>query len=203
MGFTEWLSLFAISLVGAMSPGPSLAVVVKNTLGSGRISGILTSWAHAVGIGFYALFTMLGLAVVLKNNETLFHIISYAGALYLAWLGFKALRSSAGVVKTAEKGRALNYTQSMREGIMISLLNPKIGLFFIALFSQFVTPDVGLSGQIATVLTPFLTDGLWYTFIAFIISNPKILEKLRQKASIIDKITGILLILLAIKILFN
>lgn len=203
MGFAEWLSLFAISLVGAMSPGPSLAVVVKNTLGNGRLSGILTSWAHAFGIGFYALFTMLGLAVILKNNESVFNFISYAGALYLVWLGIKALRSNSKSVNLSKKGTQATYVQSMQDGLMISLLNPKIALFFIALFSQFITPDVGLGGQIATVLTPFLVDGLWYTLIAFILSNPKILEKLRQKASLLDKITGVLLILLAVKILFN
>lgn len=203
MGFAEWLSLFAISLVGAMSPGPSLAVVVKNTLGNGRLSGILTSWAHAFGIGFYALFTMLGLAVILKNNESVFNFISYAGALYLAWLGIKALRSNAKGVKLAQEGTKATHIESMRDGLMISLLNPKIALFFIALFSQFITPNVGLGGQVATVLTPFVVDGLWYTLIAFILSNPKILEKLRQKASLLDKITGILLILLAVKILFN
>lgn len=203
MGFTEWLSLFAISLVGAMSPGPSLAVVVKNSLSSGRVSGILTSWAHAVGIGFYALFTMLGLAVILKNNETIFNFISYAGAFYLAWLGIKALRSSGSSVKLSSKKDKTTHIQSMQDGLMISLLNPKIALFFIALFSQFITPRVGLGGQVATVLTPFLVDGLWYTLVAFILSNAKILENLRKKASLIDKATGILLILLALKIFFN
>lgn len=203
MDFFAWVSLFFICLLGAMSPGPSLAVVIKNTLANGKISGLLTSWAHAFGIGVYALLTMLGLAVILEQNPTLYRFISYGGALYLAWLGWNALRSRGGIANKIEKGETKAHLASMRDGILISILNPKIALFFIALFSQFITPDVGISGQIITVLTPFLTDGVWYSVVVLALLTPKILEKLRQNAAIIDKIIGVMLILLALKILLG
>lgn len=203
MTFTAWLSLLMVSILGAISPGPSLAVVAKNTLGGSKINGILTAWAHALGIGFYALMTVLGLAIVLKQFPVVFQVISYAGALYLAWIGYNALRSKGGVANKLQAGKATSYRQSMRDGLMISLLNPKIGLFFIALFSQFIHADVGLGGKIVTVFTPLLTDGLWYTLIALTLSHPKILSVLRSKAVWIDRLTGVILILLALRIVWG
>ena len=61
MTLTTWLSLLAISALGAMSPGPSLAMVVKHSLAGGRTNGIATAWAHASGIAIYAFITLIGL----------------------------------------------------------------------------------------------------------------------------------------------
>lgn len=202
MAFVDWLSLFAVALLGAASPGPSLAVVVKNTLNNGKTSGFLTAWSHASGIGIYAILTVFGLAILIKQNPIIFKFISYSGALYLIWLGIKALKSNGGTFKNGENGKRLTYIQSLRDGFLISLLNPKIGLFFIALFSQVMDEHMGLNGKIITLLTPFFTDGLWYTFVVMLISYGKILNVLRKNALWIDRITGIVLILVGLKIVF-
>lgn len=203
MSFADWLSLFAISILGAASPGPSLAVVVKNTLGADKLTGFVTSWAHALGIGVYAILTVFGLTIILKQTPWLFNIITYAGALYLAWLGYKALSSKGGIASKLEKGEKISLVEAARDGVIISLFNPKIALFFIALFSQFIHEDMDFTGKLITTVTPFLTDGLWYSFIVLILSHSKILEFLRQKASLIDKLTGIVFILIAFRIVIS
>jgi len=200
MTFTVWLSLFTISILGAMSPGPSLAMVTKHSLAGGRRNGISTAWAHASGIALYAFITLIGLAVLLHQSPVLFKTISYAGALYLAYLGFNGLRSKGGVAEKLHSGKAVSLTQSMREGFLISMLNPKIALFFIALFSQFVAVGDAFSSKAIIVLTPFMVDGLWYTFIAFVISSSAMLERLRSHAVFIDRLSGVVLILLAIRV---
>jgi len=216
MSFTAWLSLLAICCLGAMSPGPSLAMVVRHTLTGGRGKGIVCAWAHSIGIGLYALVTLLGLAVVLKQAPMLFNGIAIIGALYLAWMGIKALGSKGGIADKldAENGsdsasstdspaghsRVATLTAA-RDGLAISLFNPKIILFFLALFSQFVMAAESLFGQSLIVFTPLLIDGLWYTFIALVLSHPLVLPKLRAKAAIIDKLSGVVLILLAIRVI--
>ncbi len=200
MTLATWLSLLTISLLGAMSPGPSLAMVAKHSLAGGRSNGISTAWAHALGIAFYAFITLFGLAVLLEQSPLLFKSLSYAGALYLAYLGFNALRSKGGVAEKLKSGKSVSIGQSAREGLLISLLNPKIGLFFIALFSQFIALGNGLSSNAIIVLTPFLVDGLWYTLIAIIISSSKWLDTLRYRAVIIDRLSGIVLLALAIRV---
>ncbi|EKO3390882.1 LysE family translocator [Vibrio fluvialis] len=203
MTFTVWLSLFTICILGAMSPGPSLAMVAKHSLAGGRKNGLATAWAHAFGIGVYAFITLIGLAVVLHQSPLLFKTISYAGAFYLAYLGLNALRSKGGVAAKLESGESVSVWQSAREGLMISLLSPKIALFFIALFSQFVAVDNEFSSKALIVVTPFVVDGLWYTFITFLLSSPRLLDKLRARAVLIDRLSGVVLIALALRVVMT
>ncbi|MCW8332137.1 LysE family translocator [Photobacterium sp. SDRW27] len=200
MTFSIWLSLLMISILGAMSPGPSLAMVAKHSLAGGRLHGVVTSWAHACGVGFYALLTLLGLAVLLQQSPTVFSVITYAGAAYLAYLGVNALRSKGGVAAKLAAGEPASLLEAARDGLMISLLNPKLALFFIALFSQFVAVGTEMTSRAVIVATPLLVDGLWYTLIAFVLSNPKVLDKLRLKAQLIDRLSGVVLILLALRV---
>lgn len=203
MSVTVWLSLFTICLLGAMSPGPSLAIVVKHSLAGGRMNGLATAWAHATGIAIYALVTLIGLSALLNQHPMLFTGISYIGAGYLAYLGVMALKSQGGVAAKLESGEKVSVLQSAKEGFLISLTSPKIMLFFTALFSQFVAVGSEFSSRALVVITPYLVDGLWYTLIALMLSSPLFLEKLRNKAVIIDRLSGLVLIALAIRVVWS
>ena len=203
MTFTVWLSLFTICILGAMSPGPSLAMVSKHSLAGGRLNGLAAAWAHAIGIGIYAFITLIGLAVVLQQSPLLFKTISYAGAAYLAYLGYNALRSKGGVAARLESGERTSIWQSAKEGFLISLLSPKIALFFIALFSQFVAVGDSVAAKGLIVLTPLVVDGLWYTLITFLLSSPRLIDKIRSKALLIDRLSGAVLILLAVRVILT
>lgn len=203
MTFTVWLSLFTICILGAMSPGPSLAMVAKHSLAGGRLNGLAAAWAHAIGIGIYAFITLIGLAVVLQQSPLLFKTISYAGAAYLAYLGYNALRSKGGVAARLESGEQTSIWQSAKEGFLISLLSPKIALFFIALFSQFVAVGDSVAAKGLIVLTPLVVDGLWYTLITFLLSSPRLIDRIRSKALLIDRLSGAVLILLAVRVILT
>jgi threonine/homoserine/homoserine lactone efflux protein len=178
-------------------------MVAKHSLAGGRINGLATAWAHALGIGIYAFVTIIGLAVVLQQSPLLFRSISYAGAAYLAYLGLNALRSQGGVAAKLESGEQTSVWQSAREGFLISLLSPKIALFFIALFSQFVAVGDSLGAKSVIVLTPLVVDGLWYTLITFLLSSPRLIDKIRSKARLIDQLSGVVLILLALRVVLT
>ncbi|MCK8044541.1 LysE family translocator [Shewanella sp. 1CM18E] len=201
MTFSAWLGLLAICCLGAMSPGPSLAMVVRHTLGGGRGKGIICAWAHSIGIGVYALLTLLGLAVLLKQAPMVFNGIAIIGALYLAYMGIQALRSKGGMSDKLAAGESTDALTAARDGLAISLFNPKIMLFFLALFSQFVMVADNMTGKALIVLTPLIVDGLWYTLIALILSHSAVLPKLREKSALIDKLSGVVLILLAVRVI--
>ena len=203
MTLTVWLSLFTICILGAMSPGPSLAMVAKHSLAGGRKNGLAAAWAHAFGIGVYAFITIIGLAVLLQQSPLLFKGISYAGAAYLAYLGVNALRSKGGVAAKLEGGEPVTYMQSAREAFLISILSPKIALFFIALFSQFVALGNELVNKVIIVSTPLIVDGLWYTFITLVLSSPLIVDRIRSQAQLIDRLSGVVLILLAARVVWT
>ncbi|QIR13736.1 LysE family translocator [Shewanella aestuarii] len=201
MSFSSWLGLLAICCLGAMSPGPSLTMVVRHTLGGSRLHGIVCAWAHSIGIGVYALVTLLGLAAVLKASPLLFNGIALVGALYLAWMGIQALGSKGGMQQKLQAGNKTSMWIAARDGIAISLFNPKILLFFLALFSQFVLAAETIEGKALIVMTPLVMDGLWYSLIAIILSHSAILPKLREKALWIDRLSGLVLIALAIRVI--
>lgn len=203
MTLTIWLSLLLICLLGAASPGPSLAMVMRHTLSRGAIAGLICAWAHAIGIALYALLTLMGLALALQQSPVLFNALTLAGAGYLGWLGWQALQSNGTSQTYANKAQVVSYWRAATDGLAISLFNPKILLFFLALFSQFVTAADNHTGRILLLATPALVDGLWYSLIALTLSRPGIVSRLRHHSALIDKLSGIVLILLALRVIYT
>lgn len=199
MPFTLWLSLAAICAMGAMSPGPSLALVLRHTLGGGRLSGMTAAIFHTFGVGFYALLTVWGLGALITRFPLLFQLLTWGGAAYLAWLGIKALRAGkAGALQP--NAIATTQGQAAKEGVLVALGNPKLILFFVALLSQFVTPDMSALAKVIIVLTAMIIDGGWYVLVAAVLSHSKILPWLQQHAHWINRVTGVLLIALALRV---
>lgn len=199
MTILVFLTLFSVSLLGAMAPGPSLAVVTKHALSGGRKNGIATAWAHASGVLVYAVLTSLGLATLLEHYPLLFKTLTVLGAAYLAYLGVRSLLSKGGLQAQIQSGKKASAWKAAGDGITISLLNPKIALFFIALFSQFIAVADNMAETTLIVVTPAIIDALWYTLVAFVLSSSAVVDRVQRKAAIIDKLTGGVLILLAVK----
>lgn len=202
MEFTAWLSLASICLMGAMSPGPSFIVVLKHTLAGGRINGVLTSIAHGIGVAMYATLTVIGLAIIIESTPWLFNLIKYAGVILLVWLAFKALTSKTSFAKTIEQKKEVTMRESFWEGLMIAFLNPKLAVFFLALFSQLVDGQASWQQNVIMVGTVSGIDTLWYCLIAIILSQSIILTKLKNNIHIVEKVTGIALLAVAARIAF-
>ncbi|WP_319783008.1 LysE family translocator [Oceanisphaera sp. IT1-181] len=199
MEFSSWLALVAICVVGAMSPGPSLAVVMRNTIRGGRSHGVLTAIGHGTGVGLYALLTALGLALIIANNPLLFNVIRYGGAAFLAWLGVKALLAKRQNVAAAE-AHEIAGRQGAFEGFMVAFLNPQLAIFFVALFSQFVHADTDWQQSLIMMLTAGGIDGAWYVLVALVLSRGPVLVWLKEKSVWLDRLSGVVLLGLAIKV---
>ena len=91
MTFIFWLQFALVCIAGAMSPGPSLALIIRNSVTINRYAGILTSIGHGIGMGVYAIFAVTGLIIVLTTNEILFQFIQIIGILFLLFIGFQFL----------------------------------------------------------------------------------------------------------------
>lgn len=200
MSLMLWLSLLLICILGAISPGPSLAVVLRQTVSNGRAHGILSGVAHASGVGLWAIATVWGLGLLVSQNPMAYQLLSYMGAAYLVWMGFNALRFAATPHLQADAGSKESYWSALRSGALISLLNPKLAVFFAALFSQFVTADQSLQTQIIMVATVTIVDGLWYVLVALLFSQAHLLTWLRRHMKRVEQLTGIVLIGLAIRV---
>ena len=86
-----WLALAMVFTLGAMSPGPSLAVVLRNTISGGRKQGIATGIGHGIGFGIYAFTAALGLATALSVHSGVEVLLKWGGTLILLWLGITFL----------------------------------------------------------------------------------------------------------------
>ena len=135
MTFFVWSQFAIVCIAGAMSPGPSLAIVIRNNVNFNRLAGILTSIGHGIGIGVYATLAVLGLGLILQTNQTVFMIIQIIGLVLLFLFGLMFVFQKNKKDKKEEKQSQLN---SFLQGFSISILNPKILIWFSAVFSQFV-----------------------------------------------------------------
>jgi len=199
-----WLSFVAICILGALSPGPSLALVIKNTVNGGVTKGYATSISHGLGVALYAAITATGVALIIVNTPIVFTLIQYAGAAFLLYLGIKSLLSKKSQFSQIDQDKTQeNNINGWRDGFLIAFLNPKLAIFFIALFSQFLNTDSSEEQKIIMTITVGTLDALWYCFVTFLLSKGNIIEKLKENSYIVDKVTGCFLIALAVRVVIN
>lgn len=181
-----------------MSPGPSLAVVMRHALSGGRRNGSIAAITHGLGVGLYAFLCISGLALLITTSAQLFKAFQWAGAAYLVWLGIKGLRS-----KPAESGHLLATTtgkSAARDGFLIVFLNPKIAVFFIALFSQVIGPSSHWLERGLYAGTAWFIDTAWYLVVAVMVTHPRWLSSLKKHAVWFDRAFGVILLALAAKL---
>lgn len=202
MSGAEWFSLAGILLLGAMSPGPSLAVVLQNTLQRGSSAGSQVAVGHGMGVFVYALATVTGIAGVPASSPLLLGGIRWLGALFLAYLGLKSLFGNSGLAAVAVEDQAPTQgLQGLRCGLYTALSNPKLALFFVALLSQFVSESLPLPQRLLMAVLAGIVDGGWYLLVVLSFSHARLLEGLRGHALWVDRILGVLLLLLAVQVM--
>ena len=201
MSLFEWAGLVILCLAGAASPGPSLAVVIHAGAAGGRAAGLATAWSHALGVGLYALLTVAGVSAIIAVDAATFTLLQAAGAVYLLWLAYGLWSSASSDDSGATAERALH--RSVRDGFVVAFLNPKLAIFMLALFSQFVQPGAAVATKIGLVATATLVDGLWYSFVTLVLTRESWLARLRANAALIDRVFAVLLASLAALILWR
>ena len=205
MNITQWSNLVLICIIGAMSPGPSLAVILRNTLSGGRTQGVMSGIGHGLGITFYAVVAVAGLLAIINTIPHFFSIAQIAGSVFLIWLGGKMIIPFFKKKYTANEDMFSNHSahNGFLEGFLIAILNPKIAVWLLALFSQFVQPEAILAEQFVLVSTVGVIDASWYCLVAFLASSGKLLKVLQHNYSRIELGMGVLLIILAAGMLWK
>ena len=193
-----WMSF--VCAMGAISPGPSLAVVIRNTITGGRASGVMTGLGHGLGFSIYAFVAVMGLSSVLLANDKVFYLLQSAGALFLIWLALNMITNKKSV--SSEKYETSAY-RGFLEGLMIAFLNPKILIFLVAVFSQFINPELTDSGRLIMAIMAGTIDTIWYVMVAAVFAGTNIVDSLSKNVVFIDRFIGIILLILAILIILR
>ena len=135
------LAFVGVSLAVAVIPGPDMALVARNVVRHGRSAGYATSVGICTGILGWALAAGLGVSTLLAASATAFTALKLAGAAYLIYLGIATLRAHDGpIAGGANGGSELPWHRACLHGLLSSLLNPKLGVFFLTLLPQFIAP---------------------------------------------------------------
>jgi len=139
------LALFTLaSVLLALTPGPNLLYLVSRTLCQGRTAGLVSLAGTTSGFLFYAVSAALGLTFVFIAVPVLYDVVRWAGAAYLLWLAWDTVRPhGAGGLFARRDLPPAQPAALFRTGVVTSILNPKVALFYIALFPQFVDPSRG------------------------------------------------------------
>ncbi|MBG9996527.1 LysE family translocator [Pseudoalteromonas sp. NZS127_1] len=204
MTLAAWFSLVLVCMMGAMSPGPSLAVVLKHTMSGGMKNGMLAALSHGVGVGLYAAASLLGLGTLMVQFPTVYQVLVYLGAGYLAYLGLKILLVKPSNDELQVQKSEVSATKALQDGFAIAFLNPKLAIFFLALFSQFIDPqNLTLSIGIIMCLTVFIIDTGWYLLVAVLTEVSKNRFGFTKQNPWLDKILGVVFIALAIKVVIS
>ncbi|MCW9134337.1 LysE family translocator [Bacillus paramycoides] len=183
-------------------PGADTMYIVGRSISQGRKAGVYSVFGIITGSLVHTLFVAFGLSIILTKSVVLFNTIKVIGVIYLVYLGIKMILDKTNVAFQASSNK-LNIRKIYLQGLLTSLTNPKVSLFFIAFLPQFI--DTNASGPMPFIilgLTFTATGLLWCLFVAYFSSY--VTKKLRgnQKVGLIlNKVTGIIFIGMGLKLL--
>jgi threonine/homoserine/homoserine lactone efflux protein len=186
--------------LGAISPGPSLMVVLRNTMIGGRRQGVMCALGHGLGFGMYAGMAVFGLIVLLEEAPNVFTALQLIGCVLLGWYGWSMWHANHENLFNEDIGSG---AQGFAEGFAIAFFNPKIALFLVAVLAQVLQPDMNLLSKAAVGLLGMTIDAVWYLLVALVLTGTPWLDRLKEKAALIHRITALVLWGFGLSVLFN
>ena len=200
----EYYTIGTIAILAAMSPGPDFIIVAKYALGHNRRSALFTSLGITTGVFCHSTYCVLGIALIISQSILIFNTIKYLGSAYLIYLGIKSLRApQSHLIDTKPDATTHSAWVAFRDGLLTNLLNPKCTLFMLSVFTLVVKPHTPTWIQATYGLEIMLTSIIWFTFLSYGLTLPAIKRRIDQAQHWVGKITGVVLIILGIFVMFE
>ena len=187
-----WEAILAASTVfflGAISPGPSLLMVIRNTIVGGRRRGVMCAVGHGIGFGLYAGVAIFGLIVLLEQAPQAFLVLQLIGIALLFWYGWLMWHHAKDEIEESIESEARGFL----EGFSIAFFNPKIALFLVAVLAQVLDAGMSLATKLVIGFIGMAIDMVWYVLVAVFLTGTPILDWLRDNGSIVNRVTALVL----------
>ena len=169
-------AFFAVAAAVTLSPGPAFALMLQIAARDGWRPAMANIAGNSVGVLGWGILSSLGVSALVAVNRVAYDVLHYGGAAFLIWLGLRGLftmrTQAGGEVAPSERARPRTPRQAARKGVVNSAANPKLAVFFISLFPQFVAPGHPLLPTallMSVVIVGF--DLAWYGTVAFLIDR--------------------------------
>jgi threonine/homoserine/homoserine lactone efflux protein len=190
------VSFAGIAVLVSVTPGPATALVVRSAALHGRREAMLTTLGNSTGIVLWALASVLGISALVAASETAFVGLKVVGAVVLVVLGVQALRGGRRS-QVAGRGGGAPY----RDGLITSFANPKLAVFFVALFPQFVPDGASvLPATLAMAVLLIAVDLVYFTLLALVVARARHAVVGSTLARRIERLTGAVMVGLGVRV---
>lgn len=209
MEFWQGLAVLTVAhLLAAASPGPDFAYVTRQSLLEGRRAGLYASLGIALGLSIHIVYSAAGLAAVIAHSAHWMLAIRIAGGAYLLWLGIQGLRSGARTPDRSDGAVAAVATpaspwRQIAGGFLCNALNPKAPIYFLALFTVVLSPELPALTLVAYGAWIMVLQWLWFSLVATLFTHRAIRNRLLAMRHWIDRAFGVVLIALGARVLFT
>lgn len=201
-----WAFLAVAGLL-AVTPGADTLLVVRNALGRGPAAGAATTAGIAAGCFVHAALSAVGVSLILVRSAEAFHALKWGGAAYLILLGIQSIRAwwranPAPAAEPAATARSGAWRlRSFLEGLLTNVLNPKVGLFYLAFLPQFIRSDDAVFGR--SLLLGSLHVGIgvaWLLLLSFSLARIRPLVESPLWRARLEGASGAVLIALGVRL---
>ena len=171
MSIYDWISIAIACFIGAASPGPSLLIIIYVNTTKGMMQAIICSIGHGIGIFIYAILTVLGINYFFINFPNILLLVKILGIIFLLFISVQMImfKNNTQNLDRFASIDAQKYN-SLTLGILTALINPKVILFFGAIFSQFIKVELTLNYKIMISILASSIDAVWYIIVVYISS---------------------------------
>ncbi|MDD5739197.1 MAG: LysE family transporter [Candidatus Peribacteraceae bacterium] len=201
--FSQFFAVAVIFFLALVSPGPDFAMISRSSLIYSRRTGIYSALGLALGILVHVTYSLVGIGFIISRSVLLFSIIKYLGAGYLIYIGWKSLHARRVMQRQdndAPVDRHLPPLAALKIGFLTNVLNPKVTLLFLGLFTQVIRPDTPLWVQVLYGIGMSLMTLLWFSFVATVFSHRMVRTRFLSVQHIVERCFGGLLIALGIRV---
>lgn len=206
------LTFFIVSFFLVISPGPNMALIIDNATRLGRKNAFANVAGLCTATYIHGAFSILGVSALILNNKTLFFLVKLLGSCYLLYMGFKSIKSGIHSLNSKEKismnekkavvGKAKLLT-SYVDGFLTQILNPKVSIFYIAAFPQFLSSGSSVKKGFELVTIHSFSIFAWFTLMTIFISFASATLKKQRVKGHINIVTGTVLSLFSFFVFFG
>jgi threonine/homoserine/homoserine lactone efflux protein len=191
------LAFLPVAALLTITPGAATAMVVRSAVRGGRRRALWTTIGNSIGVLAWAAFAAVGIAALVATSAEAFTVVKLVGAVVLLVLGLQSLRGHrAAAAAAAPDGGA-----PLRDGLITSLANPKLAVFFAALFPQFVPAGASvLTSALLMAATIVVLDLLWYSTLAYMVARARRAFVEGPWLARVERVTGAVLVGLGLRL---
>ena len=196
-----FLTVAILHFFAVASPGPDFILVTRQCMRYGRKVALWTSLGIALGILFHVALSLTGLTILIQNEPLIFWYLKLAASFYIGYLGLVSLFSRSSInLDNNFSNEISKKVKSVSTGFLTNVLNPKAFIFFITVFTLVIDIDTTKVIKIFLGIYMSVATFIWFSFISILITNKNSINRFKKSIPLVERLTGLLLIFIALQI---